>query len=391
MSLTVPRDDELLLLRPTLSSLPEIDTLWPDADTPDASLPDADRHDADTPDASLPDADRQPQLRGDADAPGADTPGPSLPDADIQPQLRGDADGTEISATAECTTTADRTEISATAECTTTSNAALSSVTQGHQDIGTTEDRVHLKRRQLRAAAMSNNQNASTDRMLADERMSADSRSLLGGLEQQREQVLIDASSQGLVLPPSSNSSGYRYVMLSKQKAFYARLEATPTRASYNDGPYQIPEAAALSAVMRLEACDTAASAAKRYRDHAMVLHGSSDTYDAEKADRARRAAAATEEARQLNLTLETADTASGYRDILIKPYRGAVTADFPGFSSYEARVTLQAEPGCPSQRKSLGNFRTAPEAALHRAKRVRDLEASGVQIARARQFRRTE
>ena len=181
---------------------------------------------------------------------------------------------------------------------------------------------------------MSGTQSASDARVLADRRMSTDSRSLLEGMDQQREQVLEDASSKGLVLPPSSSASGYRYVQL-KERAFHARLEATPTRASYTDGPYSTPEAAALSAVIRLDACGAAMSAAK--------------------------------------------------------PYRGAVTAEFPGFNSFEARVTLQADPGCPSKRRSLGRaFKTAPEAALHRAKRIRELEADGVRVARAR-LHRTE
>jgi len=235
---------------------------------------------------------------------------------------------------------------------------------------------------------MSGTQSASGARVLADRRMSTDSRSLLEGMDQQREQVLEDASSKGLVLPPSSSTSGYRYVQL-KERAFHARLEATPTRASYTDGPYSTPEAAALSAVVRLDACGAAMSAAKPYRDRTMVLHGTSATYDAEKADRAQQAAAAIAEAQRLELTLETADTTSGYRDVLLKPYRGAVTAEFPGFNSFEARVTLQADPGCPSKRKSLGRaFKTAPEAALHRAKRIRELEADGVRVARARLHR---
>jgi len=59
---------------------------------------------------------------------------------------------------------------------------------------------MQLKRKELRTMPMSGTQSASGARVLADRRMSTDSRSLLEGMDQQREQVLEDASSKGLVL-----------------------------------------------------------------------------------------------------------------------------------------------------------------------------------------------
>jgi len=189
---------------------------------------------------------------------------------------------------------------------------------------------------------------------------------------QRRDSAIAAAISEGLELAPSRKPSGYLHVKWHARKQtkgqFYVGIDATPSRPSYTDGPYETPEEASLSAMRRL--ATTSGPWLPIDEKHSRGIE-------------ARRLAdaAALDETEREDLLLEHADTSTGYRDVTEKPHRGTGR----GFSRFEARITLAASPGCPSGRENVGRFDTALLAAVARAKRVRELEAAGSVIAHQR------